>query len=235
MAKEAMGDLPKPEGKVTLVMDDEKAKCCTVTVTELEPDDAARYIDILKEMSIEGGNLSETTGLIIFSGDTDKNTSMHFHYSPDDKEGIIIYYPEGLGYNIDTPNTAAEAGNDEAGSEPSEYEPSKPAEAVKLPEHYPENIFPINEKDIIIVARVHEFENGVEYSLILESQMGIEEIVKYYKDNWGPMEGKYESVSATEFELVGTIKGYEVAINGYLVDEALKKVEYYIYIIEYDE
>lgn len=34
--------------------------------------------------------------------------------------------------------------------------------------------------------------------------MSTEEIVKYYKDKWGPIEDKYESVSAKAFELIGT-------------------------------
>jgi len=224
--KEAMGDLPKPEGKITFVMEDEKAKSCTATIAELEPDDAAKYINMLKEMCPEGGNLSEDIGLTVFSGDTDKDTSIHFQYSPDDKEGLIAYYPEGLSKSIDIPNTAS-------GS--SGYNPSDPAEAAKLPENYPEDIFPINKEDIITVAREHEFESGVEYSLILESQMGTEEIVKYYEGKWGSIKDKYESVSATAFELGGTIKGYDVAINGSISDEDPKKVEYYIYIMEYNK
>ncbi|WP_372998834.1 hypothetical protein [Lutispora sp.] len=109
--KEAMGDLPKPEGKIKFVMEDEKAKNCTVTIAEFEPDDAAKYINKLKEMCIEGGNLSEDVGLTIFRGDTHKNASIYLHYSPDDKEGIIIYYPEGLGNSAYTPNTAADGDN----------------------------------------------------------------------------------------------------------------------------
>jgi hypothetical protein len=55
--KEAMGDLPKPEGKITLVMENEKDKSCSVYIAEFEPDDAAKYVNKLKEMCIEGGRL----------------------------------------------------------------------------------------------------------------------------------------------------------------------------------
>lgn len=233
--KEAMGDLPKPEGKITIVLKDEKAKSCTVTIAELEPDDATKYINMLKEMCIDERTLLDELGLTFFGGNTDKGASIHFQYSPDDKEGLIAYYLEGPSNSISMPNTAADAGNYEAGYESSGYNSSNLAEAVQLPENYPEDIFPINKEDIITVARQHEFENGVEYSLILESQMGTEEIIKYYKDKWGPIKDKYESVSATTFELGGNIKGYDMAMNGSVSDEDPKKVEYYIYIMEYAE
>lgn len=220
--KEAMGDLPKPEGKITFVMEDEKNKSCVVTISELEPDDAEKYINMLKEMCPEGGSLLKDMGLTFFSGDTEKNTSVHFQYSSDDKEGLISYYSEGRGNSISMPDTAADA-----------YSPSEPAKAVKLPENYPEDIFPINKEDIITVAREHVLEGAVEYSLVVESQMGTEEIVKYYKDKWGPIKDKYESVSTTTFELGGKIKGYDMAMNGSVSDEDPKKVEYFIYVMEY--
>lgn len=231
--KEAMGDLPKPGGKITMVLKDEKTKSCTATISELEPDDASEYINMLKEMCIEEGILSDDLGLTFFSGNTDKGASIHFQYSPDDKEGLIAYSLEGLSNSISMPNTAADAGDNEAGSESSGYNQPNPAVAVQLPENYPEDIFPINKEDIITVAREHVLEDAVEYSLILESHMSTEEIVKYYKDKWGPIKDKYESVSATTFELGGTIKGYDMAMNGSLSDEDSKKVEYYIYVMEY--
>ncbi len=224
--KEAMGDLPKPEGRITFVTEDEKAKSCTVAIEELEPDDAAKYVNILKEMCLEGGKLLDDMGLIIISGDTDKGASVHFQYIKDDKEGLVGYYPEGLSNSIYMSNTASES---------SGYNPSDPAEAVELPENYPEDIFPINKEDIITVARKHYFGDGAEYSFILESQMGTQEIVKYYKDKWGPIKDKYESVSATEFELGGNIKGYDVAINGSVSEGDPKKVKYYIYVMEYNK
>ncbi|NLM43214.1 MAG: hypothetical protein GX201_04260 [Clostridiales bacterium] len=109
--KEAMGDLPKPEGKITFIMEDEQAKSCTATVAELKPDDAEKYINKLKEMCIDGGSLSENEGLTIFRGDTQKNASIYLHYNSNDNEGIIIYYPEGLGNNTHTLNTTTDAGN----------------------------------------------------------------------------------------------------------------------------
>lgn len=224
--KEAMGDLPKPEGKITIVMKDEEAKSCTVTIAELKSDDASEYINMLKEMCIDEGTLSDDLGLTFFSGNTDKGASVHFQYSPDDKEGLIAYNSEGLSNSIYMSNTASES---------SVYNPSDPAEAAKLPENYPEDIFPINKEDIITFAQEHEFESGVEYNLILESQMGIKEIAKYYKDKWGPIKDKHESISARTFEFGGTIKGYDFTISGSVMHKDPKKVEYYIYVMEYDK
>jgi hypothetical protein len=117
----------------------------------------------------------------------------------------------------------------------SEVSPSGQAEPVKFPENYPEDLFPINGKDVVTVARKHDYGDVTEYSFIVESQRSIEEIADYYEEQWGPRENSYKSTSATSFELYGSIKGYDVRINGSISEEATNKVEYYVYVIKYNE
>jgi len=225
--KEVMGDLPKPEGKVTMVMEDEEHNSCTVGIAKFEPDDAEKYINMLKEMCIDGGNLYEETGVVAFSGYTVKGALINFQYNYHNKEAYISHYPEGRSNSIYMPNNA--------GFQSSGYTTSDQAETGELPENYPEDIFPINKDDIITVARKQDFGTVMEYSFIVESQMSTEEIVKYYKSKWSPINVEYETVSSKTFEFAGTKKDYNFAVNGSVSEEDPNKVEYYVYIMEYDK
>ncbi|HYE83236.1 MAG TPA: hypothetical protein VEG39_13855 [Clostridia bacterium] len=229
--KEAMGDMPKPEGKITFIMKDDETKGCTVTVSELETDNAKQYVEELKKMGYKETMRTENEDGILFMGGTDKGEIVNFAYNYSDKQGVVAYSPEdryaGMGVQ-----PAAEMVNDGDGSGSPDVSRSEQAGTVKFPENYPASLFPVNKEDVVMVAREHEFEDGIEYSLILESQKSTEEIVEYYEDKWGPIENTDKAVSATSFELYVSIKGYEVSINGSVSDEDPKKVEYYIYIIE---
>jgi hypothetical protein len=89
--EDAMGELPAPKAKITFIMVDDASKGGTVAFTELELDDARKYIDKLKEMGYKDGMNVEDSDGVFFGGTTDKGSQVNFTYNLSNKEGSMTY------------------------------------------------------------------------------------------------------------------------------------------------
>lgn len=88
---DAMGKLPEPKGKITVVMIDDATKGGTVVLSEMEPDEGKQYAEKLKEMGFKDGMSIEDADGIFFGGTNEAGEQVNFSYNIDAKEGTIIY------------------------------------------------------------------------------------------------------------------------------------------------
>lgn len=89
--KEAMGDLPIPKAKVTFVMKDNNNKNCTVTLSELQPEDAKAFLEKLIDMGFKDGMNMQADDLLMYTGKRADGCAVNFTYNNGPKEGVLVF------------------------------------------------------------------------------------------------------------------------------------------------
>jgi len=88
--EESMGDLPKPDVRVTAIIKDESSGQCVVTFSEMSEKTAAEYIQQLKDLGFGNGMEMAGEDSVIFSG-TKVDGSVTFAYYTENGGGTISY------------------------------------------------------------------------------------------------------------------------------------------------
>lgn len=89
--KDAMGELPEPKGKITFVMVDEGKKGGTIALSDMEKEEAQKYIEKLKEMGFKDGMSMQDEEGYYFGGTKENGETVNFSYNIDAKESSLIF------------------------------------------------------------------------------------------------------------------------------------------------
>lgn len=102
-----MGDLPEPKGKITAVMSDAATKGCSIAYSDMEFEDAKKYVEALKKQGYDNGMEAVDADGVIFGGKKADGAGVNFTYNKTGKDGVIAYTPGGgdKGGNTQAANT----------------------------------------------------------------------------------------------------------------------------------
>lgn len=91
--QDSMGDLPKPNAKITAVVKDDATGCCAVTFSDMTNSDAVSYISAIKQQGYQAATEFTDNENIMFSGQKNK-AIVTFTYNKSSAEGSVSYIYE---------------------------------------------------------------------------------------------------------------------------------------------
>lgn len=88
-----MGDIAKPNSKITAVLKDDTTGNCTVVFSDMDKEDAVQYVEELKKLGYQPIMEVNDADEVMFSGKNSKEVMATFTYNNTAKEGSVSYIP----------------------------------------------------------------------------------------------------------------------------------------------